>query len=353
MKKANSEQLNMQNKAVRSFMTDMLIMLTVISVVAVYTYGSRALWMIILSVLAAVATELLGYVLFLRRNPERITDLSAVFTGMAIALSVSSAAPLWLAPVGAAFAIAVAKLPFGNANTTPFVPAAVGISFLSVSFKDLMFTYPSLSIGSLAASSTSDGFVQGTSLAEMLMQSKSIGTNILNVIDVLVGRVPGPMGASCLVLMLATFIYMIIRKHPGAMTTASFIAVCCVMAVIFPRILTGRTYSLLMELSSGTLLFSAVFFISDPATSPKSQLGKVLYGLCAGVIAMLIRYFGALEDGACFAILIMNALSSEFDGLAQKMSQKKPSKKVKETAKAVVSEGPVDTSSEGGILDHE
>ncbi|MDD6807175.1 MAG: RnfABCDGE type electron transport complex subunit D [Oscillospiraceae bacterium] len=359
MKTANSEQLNMQNKAVRSFMVDMLIMLTVVSVVSVYTYGTRALWTIVLSVSAAVITEVLGYVIFLRSRPERITDLSAVFTGMAIALTVSSAAPLWLAPLGAVFAIAVAKLPFGNANTTPFVPAAAGIAFISVSFKDLMFTYPSLSIGSLEISSKSEGFIQGTSIAEMLMQSKSIGTNILNVLDVLVGRIPGPIGASCFLLMLATFVYMIIRKHPGTMTTASFIAVCCVMAVLFPRILTGRTYSLLMELSSGTLLFSAVFFISDPATSPKTQLGKVLYGFCAGVLTMLIRYFGALEDGACFAVLIMNAISGEFDGIAAKISQTKSSKRPRLKKSNVNREGtslpnnPIDTSKEGGILDNE
>lgn len=359
MRTENPEKLNNENRAVRSYMIDMVIMLVIVAVVAVYTYGARAVYILLLTLMATVGTEAIGYVLFMRKKPERLLDLSAVFTALAIALAVPSSSPLWMAPIGGVFAIAIAKLPFGNANSTPFVPAAAGIAFLAVSYPDLMFTYPSLSIGSLGAVTYGEGFIPGTSLAAMLEQSKSIGTTILNVLDVLVGRIPGPMGASCFILMLGTFMYLLIRRHSGFITTASFIAACSVMSVLFPRVLTGRTYSLLMELSAGLLFFAAVFFISDPVTSPKSQLGKVLYGAAAGFATMLFRYFGNVESAVCFVVLIANAVSPWFDIWGRELGDFIQSKskatlnkpKKQKNNKRLRTEGGV--SDEGGILDHE
>lgn len=302
---------------VRSFMMDMIIMLTAIAVVAVYTYGIRALWSIILSVLAAVLTEVAAYIIFMKKNPTRIADLSAIFTGLAVALALPSSAPFWLAPAGAIFAIAVAKIPFGDTTTTPFVPAAVGIAFVTLSYPSLVFAYPNLAIGKLTEVSTSTSFVSGTSLAQMLAQSKSIGTNILNVLDVFVGRVPGPMGASCLILMIGTFLYLVIRRQSGALVTFSYVLTCAILAFLFPRIMTGRMYSVLMELGAGLLFYCGVFFLSDPATSPRSNPGRVLYGVAAGILTMILRRVGTYEESVIFVVLIMNALSGVFDNLAE------------------------------------
>lgn len=353
-KTVSAEKLNNENRAVRSYMIDMIIMLVVNVVIAVYTYGFRAAVSVICSVLAAVATETIGYTVFMKKKPERIVDLSAVFTGLAIALVLPSSAPWWLSVIGSVFAIAVAKLPFGNAVSSPFVPAAVGISFLTVSYPDLFFTYPSLSIGSLNAVTNSENFIAGTSLAQMLSQSKSIGTNILHVLDVFVGRIPGPMGASCLILMVGTLIYMLIRRQSGFVTTLSFIAVCAVMALLFPRVLTGRLYSLLMELSAGYLFFSAVFFISDPVTSPQTLWGRVLYGACAGLLTMIFRYVGFFEEGVCFVIIIMNAVSDVFDRIGISIAKKTKKDNRKQLKRSPNQKAkPRRARNEGGILDHE
>lgn len=305
---------------VRSFMMDMIIMLLATAVVAVYTYGIRALWTIILSVLAAVLTEAVAYIVFMKKNPTRIADLSAIFTGLAVALALPSSAPFWLAPIGSIFAIAVAKIPFGDTTTTPFVPAAVGIGFVTLSYPTLVFAYPNLAIGKLTEVSTSSTFVPATSLAQMLTQSKSIGTNILNVLDIFVGRIPGPMGASCLILMIGTFIYLVIRRQSGALVTFSYILTCAVLAFLFPRIMTGRMYSVLMELGAGLLFYCGVFFLSDPATSPKTNPGRILYGVVAGILTMILRRVGTYEESVIFVVLIVNALSDIFDGLAEKIA---------------------------------
>ena len=112
-----------------------------------------------------------------------------------------------------------------------------------------------------------------------------------------------------------------------------------------------------MELSAGLLFFAAVFFISDPVTSPKSQLGKVLYGASAGFMTMLFRYFGNVEAPVCFVVLIANAISPWFDIWGQELGDiiqnksKATLNKPKKNKKKLRAEGEV--SDEGGILDHE
>ncbi len=319
MKEQDTIKTTQENKQIRSYMIDMLIMLTAVTVVAVYHNGFRALLMIALSILMAVACEA-SVDLIRKRKPERLSDLSAVFTGAAIALMLPASAPMWLAPLGSAFAILVVKLPFGNAKTSLFVPAAAGFAFLSLTYKKLVFTYPSVSFDMNNVAMTDSDFVAGSSTAYMLSQRTSIGTSVLDVLNLFVGKVPGPMGTTCLFVMIGLFIYMLIRHSSEWITSASFIAACSILAVLFPRVLTGRSISLVMELSAGMLFFAAIFFISDPATSPKEQMSRVLYGLAAGILTMIFRYFGAFEEGVCFVVIIMNALSTYFETLGQKLN---------------------------------
>ncbi len=317
-------------KNLRSYMIDMLIMLAIIAVVAIYTYGGRALLCILLSILAAIATEIIAYIAFMNRNPDRLADLSAIFTGFVVALALPSTAPLWLAPVASALAIAIGKLPFGHAASTPFVPAAVGLGLVTLSHPTLVYTYPNLSIGELSGSMFKDGFVQGTSLAEMLQQSKAIGTNVLNVLDVFVGRIPGPMGASCLILMIGALLYLVIRKQPGVVASFSFLITCAIFAFLFPRVWTGRMYSVLMELSAGLLFYSALFFVADPLTGPKTNPGRILYGICGGLLTMILRRVGTYEESVIYVVLLMNATSDIYDDIGATISGLIKSKKSKD-----------------------
>ena len=318
-------------KNLRSYMIDMLIMLIIISIVAIYTYGFRALICIMLSIIAAIVVETIGYIAFMKRNPERLADLSAIFTGFVVALALPSTAPLWLAPLASALAIAIGKLPFGNASSTPFIPAAVGLGLVTLSHPALVYTYPDLSIGDLSVPMTSDEFIAGTSLAQMLQQSTSIGTNILNVIDVFVGRVTGPMGASCTIILVGALIYIIIRKQPGVAAALSFVITCAVFAFLFPRIWTGRMYSVIMELSAGLLLYSAIFFVADPITGPNTTGGRIFYGFFGGLLTMILRRVGTYEESIIFVLLLMNATSDIYDAIPEKIAplikSKKSSKK--------------------------
>jgi electron transport complex protein RnfD len=64
---------------------------------------------------------------------------------------------------------------------------------------------------------------------------------------------------------------------------------------------------------SGGLLLGAIFMATDYVTSPATAAGKILFGLGAGAITVLIRYWGVYPEGVSFAILMMNILNPYID----------------------------------------
>ena len=57
------------------------------------------------------------------------------------------------------------------------------------------------------------------------------------------------------------------------------------------------------------LMLGAVFMATDYVTSPMSHKGMLIYGVCIGLLTVIIRLFGAYPEGMSFAILIMNAFT--------------------------------------------
>lgn len=313
---ASAEQIRTPSeKEFRSYIVSTLLMLIAPAVMALYYYRWRAASLLAVSILTAVLCDALGAAM-MRRKPG-IDAVYAALTGAMIALLLPASAPLWLPAAGSAFALVAAKLPFGSAQKTPFVPAAAGIAFLCVCWPELVFTYPVIDNTAPAAVTGSADFVQGSSFASMLTVHNSIDGNILSYFNAVIGKVPGPMGATCMLVMFGTAIAFFIFHSSLWLSSAGFVAVCSVCAVLFPRILTGRKLSLTMEISAGMLVFTALFLLPNPATLPKSHLQRLIYGMSAGAICMLLRYFGAYEEGACFAVLLMNAAWPVADGLIQ------------------------------------
>ena len=284
----------------------MLIMLGALTVVACYLNGLNVLWHVAASCASAAVCEALGRKIF--GCPGSLKDLSAFVTGLTIALMLPVSSPYWLAALGSAFAIVVVKIPFGGARKAPFVPAAAGWCFLSVCYSDMVFTYPVVNIGTGSPMYGTENFVSASSLSQMLRVNQSLSLNIFGSSDILTGKVPGAMGTTCVLAMLGIVAFMLLRKPSRLISSAGFIAVCAFFALAFPRVLTGRMTSLVMELSAGSLLFAAILILNDPVTVPKKPLPALIYGACAGVLCMLLRFYGRFSDNACFAVLIMNAV---------------------------------------------
>ncbi|HOU09075.1 MAG TPA: RnfABCDGE type electron transport complex subunit D [Clostridiales bacterium] len=277
--------------AARRYYTDGLIMLSGPVFMAVALYRIEAAVLIAVAVASAVACEALG-ALLLKGGQTTVRDLSAVFTGAAIALMLPAGASPLLAAAGSVFAVCAAKLPFGGAMHAPFVPAAAGLAFLCVSWPQKVFSYG------------------GVSVAAMLQVKSSIRLNPLNFFDLVLGNYPGPMGTGCIAVLLACSAYFLIRRRKALWAPLGFLAACAAMAALFPRVYAGRLTSVAMELSSGAMVFAAVFLLPDPASAPSGRASGFVYGIFAGVVCMLLRRFGAAEEGVFFAVLIANAFSA-------------------------------------------
>ena len=307
---SDEEKLRISNT--RKYMLDMIIVLVAPAVMACYYYGLRALLLIAVSAATAVLCELLGCKLF--KSTPCISDFSSLATGIAIALCLPASSPWWLALIACSFAVIAAKLPFGTSRGNMFVPAAAGIAFVTICMSDKLFAYPAVPDGitKLVALGSED-FVSGESISRMLSQGNSIGTNLIKYIDVFVGNIAGPMGATCAVALLGGLVYLLFRRPKNAITTLCYFAVCIVFAFLFPRISAQRYVSVFMELNSGLLFFAGLVFLNNEAIAPKRFVAKACYGAVAGLFVMLLRYAGGFEDSTVFAILLINAIAPAFD----------------------------------------
>ena len=273
-----------------------LLMLAVPLVLSVKFYGVRALGVAAVSVLTALFVDFLGSMIISREYYS--SDFSALCTGVMIALMMPVGIPLYIPACAAAFGMLVAKLPFGGGVKTPFVPSAAGFAFAAVCFKDSVFAY----------TGTSDSMT-GTSIGSMLMAGKALKLNSVNVLDILCGNIVGPMGTGCLLLMIACCCFIFIRRRNALISTASFVVACAVFAAIFPRTNAGIFTNIFLELSSGSLMFAAVFLLTDYSTIPRRNINKAVYGIFCGIICMVMRKMSVYEEPVCFAVLLVNAFS--------------------------------------------
>ena len=277
---------------------DYLIMLIAPLLLAVYQYGARALAVVASGIAGAVVTDIL-FCLILGR-PFLLRDLSNVFTGAAMALMMPAGVPLYVPVAASFFAVGIVKIPFGGSLKTPFVPGAAGFAFASVCFKEQIFDYSYNSASKLMGEH---------SLGYILSQGKSVHIDAINVLDILSGNVAGPMGAGCALLMVACCVVLFLKRRGSLLTAVGFVAVCAVYAIIFPRVNSSALTNVFLELSSGTLLFAATFFLTDYAAAPHGAVARLVCGGVCGLFCMLMRSVGTYEETVCFAVLLANGFT--------------------------------------------
>lgn len=303
-----------QNKTefivLRRIMSDYSIMLSAPILVGIFTHGVRVVFAVLLGVLTCVVCGKIAEKILKVKFPLR--DFSPFFLGACTALMMPVSAPWWMIVFASAFAMVVCIVPFGSANDAPFVPPAAAFCFAVLCWGETVFDYSET----------------GNSITSLLSQGNSIGQNIASVLEVLVGNVPTAMGTGSALALLGALIYLIIRRPKDSISSLTFIFAVIIMALLFPRVGTGRFISLVMELCGGMMLFSAVFFMSFPSILPKRTLPRALWGFVSGIICMIIRYVGAFEETAVFGILIACAIADFFDKLP--LTKKEKSLLVKE-----------------------
>jgi electron transport complex protein RnfD len=276
-------------------MGNMLIALTPVSVFSVVIFGLPSLLNIIVAMAAAIGGEVLFRLV--TRQDIRAKDLSAGVTGLLLALVIPPSLPLWMTALGSIFAIIVAKEFFGGLGANVFNPALAGRAFLLMSFPAAMTTWHPPQDGFPLALTDA---VSGASYLGTLKSGVAINAPYAEMLkEMFFGYHAGSAGETSSLLILAAFVYLVATKTIDWRAPVSMILT--VFAVGF---LLG--YDPLLAVLSGGLLFGAVYMTTDYVTSPFLPWGKVIFGVGAGLITILVRKFGTYPEGVCYSILIMN-----------------------------------------------
>lgn len=297
------------NTSTQTIMRDVIIALMPAVLVSVIFYGFAELLVLAVSVASCVLLEW-AITKWMLKKPSTICDLSAVVTGLLLAMNLPATTPWWVIFIGSVVAIAVAKMSFGGLGQNVFNPAITGRVFLLISFPTYMTDW-SLTKGFLPG--TVDAISGATPLG-VLKEALNAGTTIPEFLaaggfssmsDVLmdVGASAGEVSS---IALLIGFGYLLIRRVVKAWIPLSIFATVALISGIFslvdPEMYTGPIFNIF----TGGMVLGACFMATDYVTSPMSTVGGIIYGIGIGVIVMMIRYFGSYPEGMSFAILIMN-----------------------------------------------
>jgi Na+-translocating ferredoxin:NAD+ oxidoreductase subunit D len=344
-----SEKEKLEIKNTRKYMIDMLMVLVAPMAMSFYYYGLRAVLLVLYSVVTALVCELLASRIY--KFEACFSDLSSMVTAITVAMCIPASSPWWVPILTTVFALAVVKFPFGNSRSLMFLPSAAGIAFLTVCNSARMFAYPIIPTQSdKFAVLSSENAAQGNSIAYMLSQGNSIGINIISYIDIAVGNVSGPMGATCALAIFAGLLYLLIRRPKTAVMSFVYLGTCAVYAFLFPRITTGRGISVIMELCSGLVGFAALMFVTNETLAPKRTNARILYAALMGLMTMLLRTFGSFEDSTVFAVLIANSFAAALDKKLPLTKKEKLLIEQKKAAEAMSVDRPIDTEEQSQIV---
>ena len=299
------ENLNTSNSSciaprkTKSVMLDLLIALAPATVAAIVFFGLKAAVIIAVCVGVSLLSEFVFNIL--AKKEQTVGDLSAVVTGLLLALNLSTNVTVWQCLVGSVFAIVIVKCAFGGLGYNVVNPAIAARVMLLIAFTDV-------------AGGAMTAFAEIESGATPLAVLGGANGTLPSMIDMLIGNRGGAIGETCAIALLLGGIYLIVRKVITWHIPVVYIGGVFLLALAFGGDVTEAVYHVL----GGGLIIGAVFMATDPVTSPKKGIGKIVFALCCALITVLIRFYGNYPEGVSFAILLMNIICPYVDLIGAK-----------------------------------
>ena len=274
----------------QNLMLDVVIAMIPAAAFGVFHFGFHALLVMIVTVAACVASEYV-YEKFMNK-PITIADMSAVVTGMILALNMPPEIPLWIPALGGVFAIIVVKQLYGGLGQNFMNPALAARCFLLISLALFMNDFSSPAIGF-------DSVSGATPLAAMR------AGNTVDLAALITGQIPGTIGEVSAIALIIGGIYMIARKVISPKIPLIYIGTTAVFVFLFGGFDINYT---LCQVFAGGLIFGAFFMATDYVTSPITPNGQIVYGVVLGVLTGIFRLWGASPEGVSYAIILSNLL---------------------------------------------
>ena len=313
------------NEDTRSIMLDVIIALIPALCMSVYVFGFQALILTIISVAACIFWEW-GYRKVTKKN-NAIGDLSAVVTGMLLALACPVSLPWWMMIIGAFFAIVVVKQLYGGIGCNFLNPALAGRAALTACYASAMTNWVQPNNWMPIFGSAAD--VQ-TAATPMALMKEGAFDQLPSIGDMFLGRIGGSMGEVSALMLLLGGIYLMLRKVISWHTPVAFIGTVAILSLLTAPEGIGAWEYMAYSIFGGGLMMGAIFMATDYATSPVTKPGQLIFGLGCGLITVFIRRFGSYPEGVCFSILVMNCTTWLLDKYIRPTIYGAPKKEKKE-----------------------
>ncbi len=288
-----SERLNVSsNPHIRSKVTTNGIMAAVVLALlpaagfGIYNFGVKALILILVTVASTVGTE---FLFGLYRKKQTISDLSAVVTGLLLAMNLPVSAPWWIGVIGGVFAILVVKMLFGGLGQNFMNPALAARCFLLISFPALMTDF------------SCDAYTGATPLAAL-----KAGETV-NITDMIIGHTAGTIGETSMIAIVIGACILIMLGIIDLRIPGSYIVSFSVFVLLFG----GQGFDLQFlsaHLAGGGLMLGAFFMATDYVTRPITAKGQYVFGIFLGIMTGIFRIFGPAAEGVSYAIILGNLL---------------------------------------------
>ena len=318
------------SETTRSIMLDVIIAMVPALVFAVINFGMRALLLTAVSVIGCVFFEWLYRVLL--KKPQCVGDLSAVVTGMLLALTCPVTLDYWAILIGDFFAIIFVKQLFGGIGKNFINPALGGRAALVASYAGSMTKWIDPAANkAVVLGSNVDVITAATPMAYLKGGDIEGLKAAYSVTDVFMGTIGGSMGEVSAIALLLGGAYLIWRKVINWQTPVAYIGTVAVLSFLFPKAGSGIEW-MLYSVFGGGLMLGAIFMATDYATSPVTKPGQLVFGLGCGLLTVFIRRFGSYPEGVCYSILVMNCCTWLLDKYIKPTIYGAPKKEKKEAA---------------------
>ena len=283
-------------------MLDVTIALIPAAIAGIVIFGISALWTILTCVAATVLSEFLFNLCAGKK--QTIGDLSAVVTGLLLALNLSTNVPLWQCALGGVFAMVVVKGFFGGIGKNIVNPAIAARVFLLLAFT-----------GTVAGGAAPVADLTASATPLVTINQGAEAAKAISLSDLFLGTYGGAIGETCTIALLLGFVYLVARKVIKWYVPASFVGTVFVCAFLFGGFNAGYA---LQHVLAGGLLLGAIFMATDYVTTPATGTGRVVFCVGAGILTYLIRRFGGYPEGVSIAILTMNLLTPFISDLTKR-----------------------------------
>ena len=290
----------------QTIMRDVLIALAPASIFGIYNFGVQALIRIIVGIVVCMASEAV-YEYFMHKKIT-VMDLSAAVTGLLIALNIPSTLNIGFEIVGCVFAI--------------MNPALAARCFLLIAYTGPMTNF------------VCDAYSGATPLAILKPGSEVVGQTAPTLLTMFIGKTSGVIGETSVICLLIGAIYLVVRKIISLRIPLSYIGTFAVLIFLFAPGHQFDAMYMLQEICGGGLILGAFFMATDYVTSPITPNGKLVFGVCLGLLTFIFRMFGGSAEGVSYAIIFCNLLVPLIERVTvpKSFGKKKPEKKAKEAA---------------------